>query len=86
MRSFIFVAFILLSPALAHAACRGAQIMRAEAGLPESTAAKLHHQPTRASVARAEHRLSAALARSGRCVRTAKRHFGKSLFELSGEL
>jgi hypothetical protein len=69
MRSLIFVVIILLYPALSQAAWCGAQIARAEAGLPESTAAKLHHQPTRASVARAEHRLSVALARGGKCVR-----------------
>jgi hypothetical protein len=69
MRSLVFVVIILLYPALSHAAWCGTQIARAEAGLPESTAAKLHYQPTRASVARAEHRLSAALAQGGKCVR-----------------
>jgi hypothetical protein len=69
MKSLILVVIILLYPALSHAAWCGAQVGRAEAGLPESTAAKLHHQPTRASVARAERRLSAALARGGKCVR-----------------
>jgi hypothetical protein len=68
MRSLIMVVIILLYPTLSHASRCGTQIARAEAGLPESTAAKLHHQPTRGSVARAEHRLNADLARAEQCV------------------
>jgi hypothetical protein len=73
MRSLILAFTILLYPTLSHATRCGTQIARAETGLPESNAAKLHHQPTRASVAAAERRLSSALARGGKCVRHGRR-------------
>jgi hypothetical protein len=77
MRLFILVAIALTYPVVAHAASCREQIARAEAQLrqgepqatlPESTAAKLHHQPTPETVEKAQteadNELKAALARA----------------------
>ena len=77
MRSLISIALILIYPALAHATSCDAQIARAEVQsrqaqpnvwLPESTAAKLHHQPTQQSLRQADteakDELNAALVRA----------------------
>jgi len=75
MQLLILMAFVLTYPVAAHAASCREQIARAEAQLsqgapqvilPESTDAKLHHQPTPGTVAKAyteaENDLKVALA------------------------